>query len=80
MQKATHRGSRQHAWPHLVLHQQRALRRVGKMSSSPLDHQLKGGVRLNIGQILFPQNGARAALDAKELQDKRSLGSQLERN
>lgn len=68
MQTAAHGG-----WPHLVLHQQRALGRVGEMGSSPLDHQLKGGVRLNIGQILFPQNGARAALDAKELQEKQIL-------
>lgn len=73
MPKATHGGSSQHAWPHLVLHQQRALRRVGKMSSSPLDHQLKGGVWLNIGQILFPQDGARAALDAKELEENKYL-------
>lgn len=63
-------------WPHLVLHQQRALRGVGEMGSSPLDHQLKGGVWLNIGQILFPQDGARAALDAKELQDKQILTRQ----
>lgn len=80
MQKATHGSSSQCAWPHLVLHQQCALRGVGKMSSSPLDHQLKGGIWLNIGQILFPQDSARAALDAKELQDKQILDSQLERH
>lgn len=43
------------------------------MGSSPLHHQLKGGVWLNIGQILLPQNGSRAALDAKELQEKQML-------
>lgn len=59
--------------PHLVLHQQRALGRVWEMGSSPLHHQLKGGVWLNTGQILFPQNAARAALNAKELQEKQIL-------
>lgn len=49
------------------------------MGSSPLDHQFKGGVWLDIGQILFPQDGARAALNAKKLQDKQVIGSLLER-
>lgn len=73
MQKAAHCGCSPCGWPHLVLHQQCALGWVGEMGSSPLDHQLKGGVWLNIGQILFPQNGARAALNAKELQEKQIL-------
>lgn len=66
-------GCSRHGWPHLVLHQQRALGWMGEMGSSPLHHQLKGGVWLNIGQILLPQNGSRAALDAKELQEKQML-------
>lgn len=40
------------------------------MGSCPLDHQLKGGVGLDVREILFPQDGARAALDAKKLQYK----------
>lgn len=49
------------------------------MSSGSLHHQFKGGVWLDIGEILFPQDGARAALNAKKLQDKQITGSRLER-
>lgn len=52
---------------------------VREVSSSSLHHQFKGGVWLDIGEILFPQDGARAALNAKELQDKQGTGSLLER-
>lgn len=49
------------------------------MCSRPLDHQFEGGVWLDIGEILFPQDGARAALNAKKLQDKQITDSLLER-
>lgn len=49
------------------------------MSSGSLHHQFKGGVWLDVGEILFPQDGARAALNAKKLQDKHITGSPLER-
>lgn len=76
--KPHHFGSNQR-WPHLVLHQEGALWGVGEVSSGSLHHQFKGGVWLDIGEILFPQDGARAALDAKKLQDKQVTGSLLER-
>lgn len=49
------------------------------MGSGPLDHQFKGGVWLDTGEILFPQDGARAALNAKKLQDKQIISLLQER-
>lgn len=52
---------------------------MGEVSGGSLHHEFKGGVWLHIGEILFPQDGARAALDAEKLQDKQVTGSLLER-
>lgn len=52
---------------HLVLYKQGALWRVWEMGCCSLDHQLKGGARSHIPEILLPHNGARAAFNTKKL-------------
>lgn len=52
---------------HLVLHKQGALWRVGEMGCCSLDHQLKGGARSHVPEILLPQDGAGTALNTEEL-------------